>query len=1176
LSGPRARGWRVLVDRGGTFTDVVAVDPDGRLHVRKVLARDAPGEDAITHAVRSVVGDGAIASLRAGTTLATNALLERRTERVALAVTRGFADVLLIGSQERPELFALAIEKPAPITECVVEIDERVLADGSVRRAPDEARVREQLRAAAATGCRALAVALVHAARFPEHERLVGAWAREAGFEHVVLSHEVAPEPGHLARTETTVVDAALTPILLRATSELRERLGHPAELRLLTSAGGLVRAEELRGRDAVLSGPAGGAVALAHVAREAGLDAALGFDMGGTSTDVSRWSLRDGVARTRERRIAGVRIRGSMVDVVTVAAGGGSVLARAGNRFTVGPGSAGAVPGPACYGLGGPATITDANLVLGRLRADLFPRCFGRSGREALDVEAARSALAPLADSARLSIEDAAAGFLRIANERMAHAIREVSVARGHDPREHVLVPFGGAGAQHACALADLLGMTRIVLHPLAGVLSALGAGLARATRLARESVLAPLDDATLARLAPLARALEARLEAALQAEGDVGAVTSGWRLEMRHAGVEGTIDLPWTGREDAASLRLAFDARHLDELGFERPEQPVEIASLSVEASATLEPIRLPEVGAAREPLREAPLHLRADLRAGHVVLGPALIAEEIGTIVLDEGWSAVMLPSGSLLASRNPVAPAKQAAITPDAVRIAIYANRFMAIAEQMGEALRRTSLSVNIKERLDYSCALFSREGSLVANAPHVPVHLGAMGETVRALLHARGAAGMREGIVLASNDPYHGGSHLPDITVVSPVHDARGELAFFVANRGHHADVGGVVPGSMPPFSGDIAEEGVLIHDLAIVEEGRFREQVVTALLGAGPHPVRGIPERVADLRAQAAANALGARLLAELCAREGTEVVARAMRDVLDDAAAATREALRALPQGAHRFEDRLDDGAALVVTVSIDGDRARFDFAGTSPQLPGNLNAPRAITTACVLYVLRCLVRRDVPLNAGCLEPVEIVVPAGSFLDPHPPAAVAGGNVETSMRIADVLLGALGAQAASQGTMNNVTFGDASFGYYETIAGGAGAGPTFDGADAVHSHLTNTRITDVEVLEARHPVILRELSIRRGSGGRGRHHGGDGIVRAIELRAPLQVAVLSERRTVAPFGLQGGEPGARGRNRLVRADGSVEDLGGKARCDARPGDVLIIETPGGGGFGAE
>jgi len=1175
LSASRAGGWRVLVDRGGTFTDVVALDPGGRLHVRKILSRDARGVDAITRAVRQVAGDGAILGLRGGTTLATNALLERRVERVALVVTRGFGDVLLIGSQERPELFALAIEKPAPLAEHVVEIDERVLADGSVRRAPDEARVREQLRAAREAGCRAVAVALVHAARFPAHERLVGGWARDEGFE-VVLSHEAAPEPGHLARTETAVVDAALTPILARATSELRERLDHPAELRLLTSAGGLVPAHELRGSAAVLSGPAGGAVALAHIAREVGLDAAIGFDMGGTSTDVSRWSLHDGIARTRERRIGGVRIRGSMVDVVTVAAGGGSVLGRAGNRFTVGPESAGAAPGPACYGLGGPPTITDANLVLGRVRADLFPRCFGQRGDAPLDVEAARAALTPLAQSASLSIEEAAAGFVRIANERMAHAIRQVSVARGHDPREHVLVPFGGAGAQHACALADLLGMTRIVLHPLAGVLSALGAGLAPATRATRESVLAGLDDATLAPLERQARDAQATLERELRSEGDIGVMSAGWRLEMRHVGVEGSIDLPWSGDQSAAALRLAFETRHREQLGFERPEQRVEIASLSVEVSAQLEPIRLAELDVAREPLPAAPLHRRSDLRAGHVIEGPALIHEEIGTIVLDEGWSARVLSSGSLLASRATSAAASASLTTaPDAVRTAIHASRFMAIAEQMGEALRRTSLSVNIKERLDYSCALFTREGDLVANAPHVPVHLGAMGETVRALLRTRGAAGTRAGLVLASNDPYHGGSHLPDITVVSPVHDERGELAFFVANRGHHADVGGVVPGSMPPFSRDIAEEGVLIHDFAIVEDGRFRDEAVAALLGAGPHPVRGIAERLADLRAQAAANALGAKLLAEACAREGIDAVTRAMRDVLDDAAAATREALRALPQGAHRFEDRLDDGSPLVVTATIDGDRATFDFEGSAAQVAGNLNAPRAITTACVLYVLRCLVRRDVPLNAGCLEPVEIRVPPGSLLDPRAPAAVAGGNVETSMRIADVLLGALSAQAASQGTMNNLTFGDASFGYYETIAGGAGAGPTFDGAHAVHSHLTNTRITDVEVLESRHPIVLREFSIRRGSGGRGRHRGGDGIVRAIELRAPLQVAILSERRDLAPFGLEGGEAGSPGRNRLVRADGSVEDLGGKARRDAFPGDVLIVETPGGGGFGA-
>ncbi len=1196
----RPAGWRFFVDRGGTFTDVVAIAPDGTLRVAKVPSRDEGG-DAVASALRTLAGDdlaAVTASVRMGTTVATNALLERRVARVALATTRGFGDALLIGTQERPALFSLRIEKTAPLTHRVIEVDERVLADGAVRRAPDADVVRRELAAAREDGCDALVVTFVHGWVFPAHERLVGAIGREVGFPLVVLSSECDPEPGFLARLETSVVDAAVTPPLRAAIEQLRASLGPRAELRLMQSGGGLARAEHFRGRDAVLSGPAAGAMALASLASEAGCDQAIGLDMGGTSTDVSRWSADEDLDRARERRVAGFRVRAPMADIVTVAAGGGSILGRIGGRLVAGPESAGAQPGPAAYGLGGPATVTDANVVLGRVQAAWFPACFGASGRETLSLERARERLGALGHELGLSADEAALGAFRVANESMARALRQVSVARGRDPERHVLVAFGGAAPQHACALAELLGMRRVIVPAMAGVLSAVGMGLAPVRTFGARGLLLPLEGGLdLARgvLRELGREQDERLAAEGIARERRQVELA---LELRHRGTDGGIAVPAPEDASAADLREEFERRHERLFGFRREGLPVEIVAARASGAGSLEPLPAPErpradrllVPVDRAALRlpgefggvdpwDVPVFRWRDLLAGDEIPGPALVVGETTTLVVDPGWLARVTAAGHVDMERQDDAEAPpRAAAEERAVRVEVFGSRFMSIAEQMGETLRLTAQSPNIRERLDFSCALFTRDGQLVANAPHVPVHLGAMGATVRALLEARGEAGMREGLALVSNDPYAGGSHLPDITVVTPVL-VEGRPAFFVASRGHHADVGGVVPGSMPPFARDIAEEGIRLHDVALLEGGEVREDELRRLLSAGPHPARGVDERLADLRAQAAANAAGARLLLELASAEGARAIEAAMREVIADAAAATRELLASLPQGTRRLADVMDEGSRVEVAVTVRDGRATFDFTGTSPQEGTSLNAPRAVVRACVLYVVRCLLGRDVPLNDGVLEPIDIVVPDGTLLSPRPPAAVCAGNVETSMRVADVLLAALGAQAASQGTMNNITFGTSDSAFYETVGGGAGAGPGFAGADAVHSHLTNTRITDVEVLERRAPIVVREFSVRRGSGGAGRHRGGDGIVREIEFRAAMTLAVVSERRASDPFGMAGGGPGARGRNVLVRcgrrgAQGAVEDLGGKAQVDVREGDVLRVETPGGGGWG--
>ncbi len=1192
------RPWRIAVDRGGTFTDVVATAANGVVVVRKVPtdARGS-GHDGALAAIREVVGAGGrggpiaadvVASVRCGTTVATNALLERRGERSALLVTRGFGDLLTIGSGERPALFALRIVRPEPLPEVVVEIEERVLADGTVRTPLDEDGVRTAGRGLVAQGIASAAVVFMHAYAHPAHERRAGEILRAAGLAHVALSHEVAREVKIVPRGSTAAADAYLTPLLRRSLGRFREAFAADVDVRFMQSHGGLCDVRHAAGPRAVLSGPAGGALATAQVARDMGVAQAIGFDMGGTSTDVSRWAGK--AELVYETCAGGVRLRVPALRIETVAAGGGSRLACDGRRLHVGPESVGSHPGPAGYGRGGSAALTDANAVLGRIRADRFPRCFGVDGRRPFDVAASREALVPLAAAAGLTVERAAAGFVRVAVARMAQAIRAISVQRGHDVREHALVCFGGAGAQHACALAAELGMRRVLVHPLGSVLSAWGIGRARSAHEEAVALPRPWDEDARRAAVAAADGLERSGRARLADEGvaRTGLVVERV-VELRHVGVDHALAVPLG---DVSATRAAFDAAHARLYGFARRAAPVEMVSVRVTTrEAAREPPPASPTGVAAgvrrsgdfvaqvwfdgpgRGFRATPVIDVEAVRPGREVAGPALIVDDVTTIVLEPGWTARGTASGVLTLDAVDVAVPAPARIARDPVFLSLFANAFMSVAERMGAVLERVSQSTSVKERLDFSCAVFDGDGALIANAPHIPVHLGAMGESVRAIATARGGD-LREGDAIATNDPYAGGSHLPDVTVVTPVLVRDGRPAFFVASRAHHADVGGITPGSMPPLSRTIEDEGVRLHDLLLVRDGDVREAAIRAALSTGVHPVRDADERLADLRAQAAANAEGARLLRDLVEEHGPDVVAAYMRHVLDDGEEAMTEMLGALPDGSRRCADALDDGTPLVVAVTVDGGRVTIDFEGTGPRSEGNLNTPRAVTRAAVLYALRVLVRRDVPLNEGCLRPVTIDVPAGSLLDPRPPDAVVGGNVETSMRIVDIVLGALGACAASQGTMNNLAFGRSDGGtYYETIGGGTGAGPDFDGASAVQSHMTNTRITDPEVLERRRRVVLRRFAVRRGSGGDGAHRGGDGIVREIEFLEPVRGGILSERRAAGAFGLSGGDAGAPGRNVLVR-DGVESVLPGRAELDLRAGDVLRIETPGGGGHG--
>ncbi len=1192
--------WQFWIDRGGTFTDVVARRPDGHFETRKLLSEN-PGRyrDAAVAGIRAALGvaPGApipvmeIEAVKMGTTVATNALLERKGEPTALFITRGFRDALRIAYQNRPRIFDRHIVLPEMLYSRVVEVDERVGARGELVRPLDEERLARDLAEVHASGIRAIAIVFMHGYRYTAHEARAAELAAKAGFTQVSVSHRVSPLMKLVGRGDTTVVDAYLSPILRRYVDQVAGELaGVP--LFFMQSNGGLADARRFQGKDSILSGPAGGIVGAVRTSLAAGFDRIIGFDMGGTSTDVSHYAGE--FERAFETHVAGVRIRAPVMNIHTVAAGGGSILHFDGARYRVGPDSAGANPGPASYRRGGPLTVTDANVMLGKIQPEHFPRVFGHGGDEALDAAVVRERFAALAGQIRAATGDArspeavAEGFVDIAVGNMANAIKHISVQRGHDVTDYALCCFGGAGGQHACLVADALGMTKVVIHPLAGVLSAYGMGLADQASMREKALELRLgDDARCAIEDELERlAIAARDELVAQ-----GVPADRIRVARRaHLKYEGTDTSLVVEAGPVAGMRERFEDAYRRQFSFLMPGRPLVVEAVSVEALSAGEAVRLPAapVGKGAKPVPEArvrmhtagrwhdtPLYRREALGAGAEIDGPAIVAEANATTVVEPGWRATLRADDNLVLARV-VAREQRVAIgtSVDPVMLEIFNNLFMSIAEQMGLRLQNTAYSVNIKERLDFSCALFDAEGNLIANAPHMPVHLGSMGESIKTVIRENPGR-IRPGNAYVLNAPYNGGTHLPDVTVITPVFDEAGrEVLFYVGSRGHHADIGGITPGSMPPDSKVVEEEGVLIDNFLMIEEGRFREAETRALLASGRWPARNVDQNVADLQAQVAANEKGVQELRRMVAQFGLDTVRAYMRHVQDNAEESVRRVIGVLKDGS--FEYPLDNGAVIRVKITIGADRrsATIDFTGTSAQLPSNFNAPSSVAMAAVLYVFRTLVDADIPLNAGCLKPLDVVIPEGSMLRPKAPAAVVAGNVETSQCLTDALYGALGVLACSQGTMNNFTFGDHRYQYYETISGGSGAGPDFDGTDVVQTHMTNSRLTDPEVLEWRFPVRLESFEIRRGSGGGGRHKGGDGAVRRVRFLEPMTASILSGHRLVAPHGLAGGDSAQPGRNYVERVDGSVTSLGPFDRTEMAAGDVFVVESPGGGGFG--
>lgn len=1183
--------WSFWIDRGGTFTDVVARTPGGQFVIDKLLSED-PGryDDAAVAAIRRLTGiaEGPLlpADIRIGTTIATNALLERKGDPVLLAITRGFGDALVIGTQDRPEIFARNIVRAPPLYAEVIEIDERVAYEGEVIVPLDKVAARDAFAAAHARGVRAIAIVLVHGYRHPAHEIALTTIAREIGFAQISVSHEVGALIKLIGRGDTTVADAYLSPGLRRYVSGLEDALGGTQTPLFMQSNGGLAIGSAFRGKDAILSGPAGGIIGMAETATRAGFDRVIGFDMGGTSTDVSLYDGR--YERDNEAIIAGVRIRAPMLRIHTVAAGGGSICSFKSGRLQVGPESAGAVPGPASYRRGGPLTVTDCNVLLGKIQPAFFPQVFGPTGDGPLDPYAASARLAAFADEAGLTPEAAAEGLIAITVASMANAIKAISISRGHDVTQFALSSFGGAGGQHACLVAEALGIERVMIHPLAGVLSAYGMGLADRRAMRERTVALPLAETSIGEVDRAAAVLGAEAVAALAAEGvDAATISVTVTALIRSVATESSFEI---ALGDVALMRAAFDAAFVRRFGYTDRDALVvdalraEAVSKAGDTSKSLPPLAEvtgPPVATVDAFIRGAqvkmPVFSRAGLAEAAVVDGPALVIDAAGTTMIEPGWQLTVDGNGVLLLERagakgvvrlDPSAPV-------DPVRLEIFSGLFMAIAQEMGAALQHSARSVNIRERLDFSCAIFDSDGALIANAPHIPVHLGSMGESVRTIITRRttDGRGIHRGDVYALNAPYDGGTHLPDITVIQPVFAGEDRTPdFWVAARGHHADVGGISPGSMPSNSRTIADEGIIFDNFLLVEDGRLRSNAVRALLGAGDWPARNIDQNIADLAAQVAACAKGVAGLRATAAEYGTDVVRAYMRHLQDYAAAAVHLMIPRLSDG--RFSYAMDNGAQVTVAVTVDAETLTFDFTGTSGQQPDNFNAPLAVVRAAVLYVLRTLIDDAVPLNEGFLRAVKIIVPEDSMLNPRFPAAVVAGNVETSQVITDALFGAFGAMAAAQGTMNNFTFGNTAHQYYETIAGGSGAGPDFAGTPVVQTHMTNSRLTDPEVLEARFPVIVEAFSIRHGSGGAGTHRGGDGAVRRMRFREAMTANILSNHRGVAPFGLCGGMDGAVGVNRIERADGSVEQLGATGSAEMALGDVFVIETPGGGGFG--
>jgi 5-oxoprolinase (ATP-hydrolysing) len=1208
------RGWEFWIDRGGTFTDVVARRPDNTLAVHKLLSED-PGRytDPAVAGIRRMLGvdegapipPGLISEVRLGTTVATNALLERKGEPTVLVITRGFADALRIAYQDRPRIFDRQIVRPEMVYSRVIEATERTGARGEVIVALDEDAVACDLRAAYDDGFRSVAVVCMHGYRYPAHEIRIGEIARRAGFSQVSLSHATSQLMKLVSRGDTTLVDAYLSPILARYVDQVASELDG-VRLQFMQSNGGLTGARLFRGKDSILSGPAGGIVGMARTAQAAGFDKVIGFDMGGTSTDVSHYAGQ--FERQYETQVAGVRMRAPMLSIHTVAAGGGSILHFDGSRYRVGPDSAGAVPGPAAYRRGGPLTVTDANIMLGRIQPAHFPSVFGERGDQPLDAEVVREQFAALArrigeatggaSPARAgspSPDQVAAGFLEIAVANMANAIKKISVQRGYDVTQYVLATFGGAGGQHACAVADALGISRVLIHPLAGVLSAYGMGLADVTAMRETAVEAPLAAGLLPDLDRVAGRLEADALAELAQQGiGPGRAQPARRAHLRYDGTDTALPVPLGG---VAEMVAQFEQAYRQHFSFLMRDKTILVEAVSVElvaapvapaALAAPAPGGIPQADPAG-PGRgttvrmyvagapaDVPLVHRRDLRPGQRVDGPALIAEDFATTVTEPGWRAELTEAGDLLLTRVAPRPERRlAGTTVDPVMLEIFNNLFMSVAEQMGVRLRSTAHSVNIKERLDFSCALFDADGGLIANAPHIPVHLGSMGESIKIVVR-RNAGRMRPGDVYVLNDPYHGGTHLPDITVVTPVFDGAGrEILFYVASRGHHAEVGGITPGSMPAFSTRVEEEGVLIDNWLLARDGVLREAQTLELLRTAAYPSRNPEVNLADLRAQIAANEKGVQELRAMIAHFGLDVVRAYMGHVQDNAEEAVRRVIPALSNGEYAY--RLDNGAIIKVAVRVDRDArtAEVDFTGTSAQLPGNFNAPSSVAMAAVLYVFRTLVADDIPLNSGCLVPVRVIIPPGCMLAPEYPAAVAAGNVETSQAITGALYAALGVMAEGSGTMNNVTIGNERYQYYETVASGSGAGQGFAGTDVVQTHMTNSRLTDPEVLEWRYPVRLDRYAIRCGSGGTGHWPGGHGGRRELRFLEPMTVTTLTSHRRVAPYGMAGGGPGALGRHWIEHADGSVTPMRGCDSVAVAAGDVFVIETPGGGGYGS-
>lgn len=1188
--------WQFWIDRGGTFTDVVARQPNGSITTYKLLSENPECyRDAAVHGIRVLLGldkdeiipAGRIEAVKMGTTVATNALLERKGDRTLLLITRGFADALRIGYQTRPKLFDQHIVLPELMYECVAEVDERLRADGTVAIPLNAESSRTALQAAFDKGIRSVAIVFMHGYRYPTHENTVAEIARSIGYSQISTSHGVSPLMKLVGRGDTTVVDAYLSPLLRRYVDQVAQELGN-AQLMFMQSQGGLTQAHHFQGKDAILSGPAGGVIGMVRTAAMAGFHKLIGFDMGGTSTDVSHY---DGeLERSFETVVAGVRMRAPMLSIHTVAAGGGSVLHYDGSRLRVGPQSTGANPGPASYRRGGPLAVTDCNIMLGKIQPAYFPKVFGRQGDQPLDRRVVVEGFKTLAEQVGSNAEALAEGFLKIAVDNMANAVKKISIQRGYDITQYTLCCFGGAGGQHACLVADALGIKRVFIHSYAGVLSAYGMGLAdmRATR--QQSVEMQLSETALEEISNIWARLCHKVENELISQGiEKKRLSLILKAHLRYQGTDTTLTV---SAADAQRMRAQFEALHKQHFGFTMQDCPIIVEAVSAEAIGRAgvedDPI-LPfqdKNTNKPQPLTTVPMYTygeyhntplfdRQDLQPTDQINGPAILVDPNSTTVVEPGWQACINSRGHLIMERVLARP-KQQSLGNDAdpVMLEIFNNLYMSIAEQMGGVLANTAHSVNIKERLDFSCAVFNIQGNLVANAPHMPVHLGSMSDSVRAVIH-KWKGQMYPGDVFVLNAPYNGGTHLPDVTVVTPVFDDIGaNVMFYVGSRGHHADIGGITPGSMPPYSHNVEEEGVLIDNLRLVATGSLLEGEMRQVLSEGLYPARNVDQNMADLRAQIAANEKGVQELQRMVHHFGLDVVQAYMNHVQDNAEESVRRVIHHLSSG--HFEYPMDNGALIRVAITVNKQTrsATLDFTGTSQQQASNFNAPLSICRAAALYVFRTLVDDEIPMNEGCLKPLQLIVPKGSLLNPQYPAAVVAGNVETSQAIVDTLYGALGTMGAAQGTMNNFTFGNNDKQYYETICGGAGAGPNFDGTDAVHTHMTNSRLTDPEVLEWRYPVLVEDFSIRKGSGGKGRHGGGDGVVRRIRFLEPMTAAVVSGHRTVPPYGMAGGEPGAVGRNRVLRHDGREEIIGAAAQTEMGSNDIFIIETPGGGGYG--